>query len=773
MEGAGVDGPTTETVQPATQQDKQSLQPMTQKDAVDTALNTSQGTVSAADSESSIPPGKIQQEKCVDELKKNLVQMGYNLASEMGFSIFIKLVDIDGNGQYYGTKDLIRQYYCGGLKVNVKDVPLNGKTGLPVGVSKKAKVQKEDDVSDDNDDGFDPPSLPEFPGDSDSQESEDQISAEKRIRGISNALSGGFKKSIDQQSERKSDEDNNSKMMEMDKSEEVDKTTDKPETPVSLPSSIQQEKEGLLETDAFNSTTAAQSPADVTRRRKRKAEHPQKIKLKLTPRMKLPPKKRKIQVTIPVARKPTTRGRKPGVKNKPKKPEEKPPRKPRVKKVQKVTEKNADGTVVSKPKEKRPHTRTKNMQCKHCEKQFRDKWHLDRHERSHTGEKPFVCNTCGKAFSSSTHFKEHQMRHAGKRDWVCELCSRDFYFKADLAEHVKKVHASGKGHTCKYCKKAFSQDSQLKMHEEDHISDEEKPLVCMQCSKKFAYPVSYARHHRSAHGATTYLCPFCDRGHPTYGNLKNHLTTHSGQRPFQCDQCGKTYASEGGLKWHLVIHGEGKSFACEHCGMKFFRKIDLSKHLTVHTDEKRYVCEMCGSQFKRIHSLNKHQQRHMGVVLRPYKCGDCGKAFDTAAHLKRHVSIHTGDKPHECQECKKRFNRKDNLRTHMKVHGYGSPVKADARPKIPRQKVKISRPTSESESGDESYSESDSESLAIATPPVAQQREFHSYAAPNEAQMYIPQPPQAQPVASTLPADNNVIAEAVQSLRTIQWSHIS
>ncbi|XP_070534559.1 zinc finger protein 37-like [Ptychodera flava] len=716
-------------------------------------------------------------EQVINEMKRILIKTGYNLASEMGYSIFIKVIDITGSSEYYGTKDLLQDYHGSGLKVGAKDVPLSGRTALPIRSAKLSVNTAPNDGMDDDDDGDDndngdedyrPPSPTEQPSDSDTADDNHEGKAKLDLTEATSII------------------------QDLDSSQEVQREV----VSVAIPAHIAETK-GDSEANRKSAVSEAileqqknlqvGSPAESGRRRKRKAEHPMKIKVKL------PPKKRKISVTMTTRKKnPVRRGRgRPPKKVAEKKPKPvkavKEPKKPVEKK------KTVEKKDPSQPKERKAHARLKKLTCKHCEKQFRDKWHLDRHERSHTGEKPFVCGDCGKAFSSSTHFKEHQMRHQGKRDWVCELCSRDFYFRADLQEHIKKVHASGKGHACQYCRKAFSQESQLKLHEEAHIPEEEKVLVCIICGHKFAHVISFSRHHRNEHGAASHLCPFCDKGYPSFGNLKNHLSSHAGTKPFQCDQCGKTYSSEGGLKWHQVIHAKGKTFECSMCDMKFFRNIDLTKHLTVHTTEKQYVCEMCGAQFKRIHSLTKHQQRHMGIVLRPYKCGDCGKAFDTTAHLKRHVSIHSGDKPHECPECNKRFNRKDNLRTHMKVHGVGnqSTPKKVVRPKIPKQKVRLSRPTddSDTEVSDDSYtSESETETPITQPPPPA--HSFHSYSATSnemygqQQQLQQPQlqhmpeqPPHHEPhipaVAIPTPVHSNAIAEAVQSLRTIQWSHVS
>ena len=122
-----------------------------------------------------------------------------------------------------------------------------------------------------------------------------------------------------------------------------------------------------------------------------------------------------------------------------------------------------------------------------------------------------------------------------------------------------------------------------------------------------------------------------------------------------------------------------KQHKCEHCEATFDRSFNLKRH--VRTQHKKgdhdSVCDICGKTFSRKDHMKTHRKSHFGgdgniVNVQPpvLNCDKCHKTFKWSYNLRRHQREQHRDEAatFQCSTCGKVFQRADHLKKHMKVH---------------------------------------------------------------------------------------------------------
>ncbi|TNN70891.1 Zinc finger protein 454 [Liparis tanakae] len=139
----------------------------------------------------------------------------------------------------------------------------------------------------------------------------------------------------------------------------------------------------------------------------------------------------------------------------------------------------------------------------------------------------FKCDTCEKAFKCRAYLMRHQLVHKCKKSHTCETCGKCFQFNSYLKAHMR-IHTGEKPFTCLICGKDFRQSSTMKGHMRIHTGD--KPHLCKICGKRFSDNSAF----------------------------KSHSRVHTGERPYTCKTCGKDYRCRSSLRGHMRHHTKDK-----------------------------------------------------------------------------------------------------------------------------------------------------------------------------------------------------------------------
>ncbi|CAB4016011.1 zinc finger 271-like [Paramuricea clavata] len=170
-------------------------------------------------------------------------------------------------------------------------------------------------------------------------------------------------------------------------------------------------------------------------------------------------------------------------------------------------------------------------------------------------------------------------------------------------------------------------------------------------------------------------------------------TTEKHETTFHCELCTRSFNRASDLKRHQLAHIESKPYTCRVCDRQFTWLGNFHKHCATHAPSTPHlpfypqptIFSMCPPPPPPLFNTTPYSNpafyfssfparppmSHFGgcnQVSRVLQCSICRLTFTTSRALKMHTRIHSGEKPYKCGQCNKAFARKDELHTHKYFH---------------------------------------------------------------------------------------------------------
>lgn len=111
------------------------------------------------------------------------------------------------------------------------------------------------------------------------------------------------------------------------------------------------------------------------------------------------------------------------------------------------------------------------------------------------------------------------------------------------------------------------------------------------------------------YGRKVFPCPQCRYTTDRRNNLKRHMLTMHQTCAKTLECCGIVFVTKASLREHaMIFHYHG--YTCFYCGRRFCRKALLKRHLSVHNGQKDFVCPVCDYATSHKSNLERHRKVH-------------------------------------------------------------------------------------------------------------------------------------------------------------------
>lgn len=312
------------------------------------------------------------------------------------------------------------------------------------------------------------------------------------------------------------------------------------------------------------------------------------------------------------------------------------------------------------------------LKCNMCEKQFRHKHHLLRHQYVHLGIKPFKCNQCDRAFTRKEHLNRHFAVHL-KHDMKIEQGDDQFTFNqagtyslANLSDPLEPSAGDGE-----FFNQSMETNDELMPPDNVSTLDENSGNYVsslLEISMASSTAIASASRVDVKSEDDPMLADWREGNDYTElesrPSAKHDQSQPSASRYFPCDKCDKVFYKQFLLSRHYTRHTGEKRFKCQICNRGFTRLEHQKRHMATHSNDRKHECDLCDRKFSRTDHLLAHMKSsHAGV--KPYQCPlKCGQRFDSF----RDKTLHVRECSHYCDTCNLSFKSKSELDYHQQTH---------------------------------------------------------------------------------------------------------